>query len=76
MYHQHEQYYRIRELREDNDWTQKKIAEYLNCSQQAYSSYELGQRDVPIQVLIKLSELYGTSVDFLLGLTKKKEPYR
>ena len=68
-------YPRIRELREDNDLTQKKIAEYLNCSQQAYSSYELGQRDLPIQVLIELSKLYGTSVDFLLGLTKKKEPY-
>ncbi len=65
---------RIRDLREDNDLKQRQVAEYLRCSQQVYSNYELGQRDIPTDVLIRLSELYHVSVDYLLGLTKN--PYR
>ena len=59
----------IRALREDHDMTQKQVAAYLHCSQQVYSNYELGQRDIPTDVLISLSNLYNVSVDFLLGLT-------
>lgn len=66
---------RIRELREDNDLLQKHIAEYLNCSQVAYSRYELGTRDIPTDVLIKLAKYHNTSIDYLLGLTDIKEPY-
>ena len=62
-------YHRIRDLREDRDWKQRQVAEYLNCSQQVYSNYELGQRDIPTDVLIRLSSLYNVSVDYLLGLT-------
>lgn len=62
-------YPRIRNLREDNDLKQRQIAEYLNCSQQVYSNYELGQRDIPTDILIKLSDFYHVSVDYLLGLT-------
>ena len=62
-------YHRIRDLREDRDLKQRQLAEYLNCSQQVYSNYELGQRDIPTDVLIKLSEYYNVSVDYLLGLT-------
>ncbi len=62
-------YRRIRDLREDHDWKQRQVAEYLNCSQQVYSNYELGQRDIPTDVLIRLSVLYNVSVDYLLGLT-------
>ena len=65
----------IRDLREDNDYTQAKVAELLNCSQQVYSNYELGQRDIPTDVLIKLARLYNTSTDYLLGLTNIKNPY-
>ena len=60
---------RIRDLREDNDLTQKKIASILNCSQQVYSNYELGQRDIPTDILIKLSRFYKVSTDYILGLT-------
>ena len=63
-------FHRIRDLREDRDLKQRQLAEYLNCSQQVYSNYELGQRDIPTDVLIKLSEFYNVSVDYLLGLTK------
>lgn len=62
-------YHRIRDLREDHDLKQRQVAEYLNCSQQVYSNYELGQRDIPTDVLIRLSNLYKVSTDYLLGLT-------
>ncbi len=62
-------YRRIRDLREDHDYKQRQVAAYLNCSQQVYSNYELGQRDIPSDILIKLSTLYNVSVDYLLGLT-------
>ncbi len=61
-------YQRIRDLREDNDITQKEMAKILNCSQQVYSNYELGQRDIPTDILIKLSKYYDVSVDYILGL--------
>ncbi len=62
-------YKRIRDLREDKDITQKEMAKVLNCSQQVYSNYELGQRDIPTDILIKLSEFHRVSVDYILGLT-------
>ncbi len=62
-------YRRIRELREDNDLTQKQVAKELNCSQQVYSNYELGQRDIPTDILIRLSRLYNVSVDYILEIT-------
>ena len=62
-------YSRIRDLREDRDMTQRELAAYLCCSQQVYSNYGLGQRDIPTDLLIKLSKLYGVSTDYILGLT-------
>ena len=62
-------YQRIRDLREDQDLKQKDMANLLNCSQQVYSNYELGQRDIPTDVLIKLALYYNVSVDYILGLT-------
>lgn len=68
-------YQKIRDLRKDKDLTQTQIAKILNCSQRIYSNYERGEVDIPTQVLIKLAEFHGTSVDFLLGLTDEKRPY-
>ena len=65
-------YRRIRDLREDNDLTQKQVAEILHCSQQVYSNYELGQRDLPTAVLIALAKYYHTTTDYILGLNDKK----
>lgn len=59
---------RIRDLREDNDFTQKQIANYLNCSQVCYSRYENEKREVPLSIIIKLSELYGTSIEYIVGI--------
>ena len=64
---------RIRDLREDNDLTQKALAKALNCSQQVYSNYELGQRDIPTDILIKLSAFYGVSADYILGISDNPE---
>ncbi len=69
-------YVNIRSLREDHDFTQKQIADYLHCSQQVYSNYELGQRDIPTDILIKLAKYYDVSIDFLLGLTKNPKHNR
>ena len=61
-------YPRIRDLREDADMSQKKVAAYLGMSQTGYSKYETGENDIPTAVLIKLAKLYDVSVDYLLGL--------
>lgn len=68
-------YRRIRDLREDSDLLQKNVAEFLQCSQVCYSHYELGKRDIPTEVLIKLAAFYHTSTDYLLGLTDVRKPY-
>ena len=68
-------YHRIRDLREDLDLSQAQMAQALHCSQQAYSNYELGQRDIPTAVLIELARFHKTSVDYLLGLTDERAPY-
>ena len=69
-------YIRIRQLREDNDLTQKVVADYLYCDQSLYSKYERGVRDIPVGIVVKLAKLYGTSTDYILGLTDVKEPYK
>ena len=65
-------YSRIRELREDSDMTQKQVAALLHCSQQVYSNYELGQRDLPTDILISLAKMYNTTTDYILGLDDKR----
>lgn len=66
-------YQRIRDLREDHDLTQKQISKILNCSQQVYSNYELGQRDIPTAILISISEFYDVSTDYVLGIVDNPE---
>ena len=60
---------RIRDLREDRDLKQKQIAAYLVCDQSLYSKYERGERPVPLDVIVKLADFYGVSVDYLLHRT-------
>ena len=67
--------FRLRDLREDRDLTQKQVAELLKMSQTGYSKYETGENDVPTRVLLALAELYHTSTDYLLGLTDECKPY-
>lgn len=65
--------YRLKDLREDKDLLQKDIAKILNMSQTGYSKYEVGTNDIPTNILIQLSYFYDVSVDYILGLTNKKE---
>ena len=64
---------RIRDLREDHDLTQTQIAKILNCSQRVYSNYELGQRNVPVEVIIKLAKFYKVTTDYILGLSDEEK---
>lgn len=63
----------IRNLRIDNGYTQKQIAEYLHIKQNTYSQYEIGVLNYPVDVLIKLADFYDVSVDYLLGRTDVRE---
>lgn len=63
---------RLKDLREDSDIKQRDIAEYLHIKQNTYSQYENGQRQLPIDVLIKLAQFYRVSTDYILGLTDEK----
>ena len=58
-------YERIRDLREDNELTQEYMGKILNVSQRTYSRYENDERAIPIEILSKLADYYGTSVDYI-----------
>lgn len=66
---------RIKNLREDNDFTQKQISKLLNITQVAYSYYELNKRNIPLELLDKLADFYNTSIDYLLYRTDEIIPY-
>ena len=69
-------YRRIRDLRNDNDMTQKELSKILGMSQTGYSKYETGENDIPTEILIKLSKLYNVSIDYLLDQTNCKKRYK
>lgn len=60
----------MRDLREDNDFTQQEVAKILGTSQTMYARYERGANELPIHHLIKLCQLYNVSSDYILGLKK------
>ena len=62
-------YTRIRDLREDKDLNQTKVAKMLGMSQTGYSKYETGENDIPTAVLIKIADFYNVSIDYILGQT-------
>ena len=65
----------IRALREDRDLRQRELAEYLGVSQNTYSQYENGVIAFTDRVLIKLTDFYAVSVDYLMDRTSIREPY-
>lgn len=65
-------YQRIKDLREDHDLTQEAISKKLNISQRSYSHFETGTRGIPTEILIKLADIYGVTLDYLVGRTDKK----
>lgn len=68
-------YQRLKDCREDKELTQTQVGEYLMIDQRVYSTYETGKRQIPVNLLIKLALLYGTSLDYLVGLTNSQTPY-
>lgn len=62
-------YQRVRDLREDHDWNQEYVAEKIGITQTTYSKYELGKVNIPLDMMIKLADLYHVSVDYLIGRT-------
>ena len=64
---------RLKDLRIDNDYLQKDIANILNISQQYYSKYELGSFTIPTEHLITLSKFYNVSIDYIVGLSDEKK---
>lgn len=68
-------YERIRNLREDNDKTQQQIADLLFINRRTYAAYENGINSMTPETLCKIADIYGTSVDYLLGRTDFAEPY-
>ncbi len=65
---------RIRDLREDQDLSQTKLAEMIGMSQTGYSKYETGENELPISILVKLADFYNTLTDYILGRTDDKRP--
>ena len=66
---------RLKDLREDSDLTQEALANYLHIKQNTYSQYESGKRQIPLELLIALAHYYGTSLDYIVGLTDIQKPY-
>ena len=66
---------RIRDLREDADYTHQKVADYLMCDQSLYSKYEREERELPLAYAVKLADLYGVSLDYLVYRADAKAPY-
>lgn len=64
---------RLRQLRAEQHWTIEEVSEKLNVGRSTYAGYETEDRKPPIQNLIKLSELYDVSVDYILGLTNERD---
>lgn len=65
---------RIKELREENSWTQTELAKKMDCAMSSIAMYEKGQRKPSMEVLIKLSEIFNCSTDYLLGKTDIRNP--
>ncbi len=61
---------RIRDIREDRDLTQKQISAFLMCDQSLYSKYERGERDIPLELILRLADYYDVSLDYLTCRTK------
>lgn len=65
-------YKRLKELRIDNDYTQKQIADYLKIRQEYYSKYELGKIEIPAHMIKELAKLYKVTTDYILEMSDEE----
>lgn len=71
------QYYpRLRDLREDMDYTQDQLVKILNMHKTTYTNYEQGKREPPFELIIKLAKLYNVSIDYIAGITDEPKPIK
>ena len=63
--------HKVKDIREDNDLTQQKVADYLNVKRSTYTMWELGDVNFPIEKLVLLAELFHTNIEYMLGIRKK-----
>lgn len=68
-------YERIREMREDNRYTQQTIAKILNVAQRTYSDYESGRTRIPVDSLIILAKFYNVGMDYITGVSNIQRPF-
>ena len=68
--------YRIREAREKLGWTQSDLAKKMGTTQQTIQRYEAGAVDVNSSKLVRLAEILGTTVDYLIGIPTNAVPAR
>ena len=66
---------RLEDLRSDADKTQEEIAQVLNCKREVYRRYEKGIHEIPAWAAVRLARYYGTSTDYIFGLTDIRRPY-
>ena len=66
---------KIRELREDSDYTQSYIASILSIGQRTYADYELGKTRIPVESLIRLAKLYNVDMNYICGISEKKSMF-
>lgn len=67
-------YPRLKDLREDNDLTQKQVGEIIKTSQKQYSRWETGEREIPFHNIIKLAQFYDVTIDYIAGITNECKP--
>ena len=66
-------YGRLKDLREDHDYTQQQLADMLFINRRTYSSYETGMAGLPTEILVKLADIYDVSTDYILGRSDNSE---
>lgn len=66
---------RLKELREDRDLKQEKIANFLGMKQQQYSRYEIGINEIPFEYVVKLAKFYNVSIDYIAELTDQPKSF-
>lgn len=65
---------RIKQLREENSWTQLELSKKMNCAISSIAMYENESRKPSMEVLIKLSEIFNCSIDYLLCKSEIRNP--
>ena len=63
---------RIKELRKQDRYTQTQMAQRLHISRRTYANYERGVHSMPVEVLVMIADIFGTSLDYLTGRSEER----